>query len=190
MHKLSSTFILGYHGCYASIAEKLLAGNSFKKSENEYDWLGPGIYFWEANPDRGLEFVKEKLLREKKESAESAHVVGAIIELGNCLDLTTSDGVSYVKTAYGSLKKVTKKAGVGLPRNEGKDNLLRKLDCAVIRYLHDTLAEENAPPIDTVKGIFHEGDPLYENSGFYEKTHTQICVCNPAMIKGVFRVKI
>jgi len=33
-----------------------------------------------------------------------------------------------------------------------------------------------------------EGEPIYESAGFYSKTHVQIAVCNPACIKGVFRV--
>ena len=36
-------------------AERLLAGEPFQKSINDYDWLGHGIYFWEANPLCGLE---------------------------------------------------------------------------------------------------------------------------------------
>jgi hypothetical protein len=39
----------------------LLAGTAFKPSNNDYDWLGPGIYFWEANPLRGLEFAEEAI---------------------------------------------------------------------------------------------------------------------------------
>ena len=33
-----------------------------------------------------------------------------------------------------------------------------------------------------------EGERLYRTSGFRKQTHIQICVRNPAMIKGVFRV--
>jgi hypothetical protein len=36
--------------------------------------------------------------------------------------------------------------------------------------------------------VFIEGAPIYEGSGFFEKTHIQIAVCNPDCIKGVFRV--
>ena len=59
MHRLTSAFVLGYHGCDHSVGERLLAGTAFKLSDNDYDWLGPGIYFWEANPLRGLEFAQE-----------------------------------------------------------------------------------------------------------------------------------
>lgn len=39
---------------------------------------------------------------------------------------------------------------------------------------------------DTVKGVFTEGTPLYEGSGFREKTHIQIVVRDSQCIKGLF----
>jgi hypothetical protein len=81
-------------------------------------------------------------------------------------------------------------AGSRLPENSGgSDLLLRKLDCAVIQMLHDIRRSKRQDPIDTVSGIFIEGDPIYEDSGFHEKTHIQICVRNPNVIKGVFRIR-
>jgi hypothetical protein len=65
---------------------------------------------------------------------------------------------------------------------------LRKLDCAVINHIHASLKNKHAQPLDTVRGVFIEGGRIYENSGFFKKTHVQICVCNPASIKGVFRL--
>lgn len=65
---------------------------------------------------------------------------------------------------------------------------LLRLDCSVIERLHAIREANGDQPIDTVSGIFLEGRSLYENSGFYEKTHIQLCVSNPACIKGVFRV--
>jgi hypothetical protein len=78
-------------------------------------------------------------------------------------------------------------AGYDLPQN-GPDLLRRNLDCAVIEVLHDIRKDSGETPIDTVRGVFLEGSPIFEGSGFYAKTHIQICVCNPACIKGVFRV--
>jgi len=62
------------------------------------------------------------------------------------------------------------------------------LDHAVIQTLHKIRKDRADTAIDTVKGIFVEGHPIYAGSGFYEKTHIQIAVCNPDCIKGVFRV--
>jgi hypothetical protein len=64
VHRLSTSFILGYHGCDVRIAEALLEGKAFKQSLNDYDWLGPGVYFWEANPQRGLDFAIEASARK------------------------------------------------------------------------------------------------------------------------------
>lgn len=86
MHRLSATFVLGYHGCDKQVAEALLAGEPFKHSANDYGWLGPGVYFWEANPQRGLDFANESA-RRKNSTVKSPAVNGAIIDLGNCLDM-------------------------------------------------------------------------------------------------------
>lgn len=48
MHELSSSFILAYRGCDRSVAERLLDNKPFKISENQYDWLGSGVYFWDG----------------------------------------------------------------------------------------------------------------------------------------------
>src|SRR5262245_22992021 len=118
MHALSASFVLGYHGCDRTVAERLLAGDDFKPSNNEYDWLGPGIYFWEANPQRGLDFAKE-LVKTKRGKGKIAHpaVVGAVIELGLCMDLTTTAGTKQARTAYQRLVEIHKAAEVELPKN-------------------------------------------------------------------------
>jgi hypothetical protein len=186
VHRLTSAFILGYHGCDRDVGERLLAGSSFTPSNNDYDWLGPGVYFWEANPLRGLEFAIEASGR-KRSTISNPFVIGAVIELGLCLDVTTSSGVEWVRIAYESLVEVTRTAALELPSNS-KDKLRRNLDCAVIRRLHTILESQKLPPIDTLKGIFIEGEPAYPGSGFPEKTHIQVAVRNPRCIKGVFRV--
>ena len=102
MHRLTTSFVLGYHGCDRHVGERLLAGEPFKASQNDYDWLGPGIYFWEANPLRGLAFAQESS-RRSRAAIHTPFVVGAVIDLALCLDLTTAAGVAFVRTAYESL---------------------------------------------------------------------------------------
>ncbi|HEY0093198.1 MAG TPA: hypothetical protein VGB96_02685, partial [Archangium sp.] len=76
--------VVAYHGCDAAVAERLLQGEPFKPSANDYDWLGAGIYFWEYGADRALQFAREQTVRGKIHTP--AHV-GALIQLGNCFDL-------------------------------------------------------------------------------------------------------
>lgn len=63
---------------------------------------------------------------------------------------------------------------------------MRELDCAVIERIHQYNRENNERPYDSVRGVFIEGSPVYENSGIMEKTHTQLCIINPNCIKGYF----
>ena len=45
--------------------------------------------------------------------------------------------------------------------------------------------DTNKHEFDSVRGVFFEGDDLYENAGFKEKNHIQIAK-NPNCIKGYF----
>lgn len=187
MHRLSASFVLAYHGCHEDVAQKLVAGADFKPSENDYDWLGPGIYFWEANPRRGAQFIEEKSRRDGI-LPHGGSVVGAVVDLGLCLDLTTSAGIDLVKSAYEHFADATRSAGNVLPKNTD-DAMRRNLDCAVIRHLHRILGRARAARIQSVKGVFAEGGPIYPGAAILEKTHIQIAVCDPSCIKGVFRVR-
>jgi hypothetical protein len=191
VQRLSTTFILGYHGCDRRVAEDLLLNKPFEPSENDYDWLGSGIYFWETNPSRGLAWAEE-LQRHRKGTSDQIkdpYVVGAVIELGYCLDLLSFTGIELVKAGHWNFSLKIKEAGIEKPTNQGgKDLFLRHLDCAVINYIHNVNKNRGRQAFDTVRGVFLEGQPIYETSGFHEKTHIQICVRNPRNIKGVFRV--
>lgn len=188
MHSLTASFVFGYHGCDGRVAERLLAGDDFKKSTNAYDWLGHGIYFWETNPLRGLEFAKAlKSAPRGPSKIKKPAVIGAAIDLGLCLDLTTSAGVEQLRIAHKRLVEISAKAAFELPKNSA-DKLRRNLDCAVIQTLHQIRHEAGQPPIETVRGVFLEGSRIYRTAGFYEKTHIQICVCKQDAIKAVFRV--
>jgi hypothetical protein len=184
VHRLSASFVLAYHGCDGEVAERLLRKEPFAFSQNEWDWLGAGIYFWEANPARGLAFAAESAQRNGK-IIQNPTVIGAAIDLGFCLDLTTSLGLGETKAAYAELESFSLRAGVTLPRNkpDGRNNL----DCAVLNLVH-RLREGSKPSFDTVRGIFIESPTLYPGSAFGSKNHIQIAVRNPACIKGVFRV--
>ena len=186
MHRLSSSFVLGFHGCREEVAADLISGAAFQASQNDYDWLGSGVYFWLSDPERALSFIAEKFTREG--TGHRPAVVGAVIDLGLCLDLSTATGVDQVRQAYDGLYDIVQVAGEAMPVNAGGADLLKRhLDCAVINFLHEARRQTRVPPIDTVKGVFLEGGPAYPNAGIMTKTHVQIAVRNPDCIKGVFR---
>lgn len=188
MHTLSGGLVLGYRGCDERIGEALLRGESFGVSSNPWDWLGPGAYFWEANPKRGFDFAVElKTKANKHNKIETPFVIGAVINPGLCLDLSTKAGIEIVRDARDRLADIYTRANKPLPVNR-PDVLQRNLDCAVIQQVHDLREEQRVAPMDTVRGVFIEGEPIYPDSGFYDKTHIQMAVKNLDCIKGVFRV--
>ena len=115
-------------------------------------------------------------------------VLGAVIDLGYCMDLTDSKYLDELKEAYDTLLKLLKDLNQDVPQNTGKtpDNLLRRLDCAVIEMAHVINEQSGERAYDSVRGMFWEGGQLYPNAGFAEKNHIQICIRNPNCIKGFF----
>lgn len=181
---------IGFHGCDQSVVDKVITGKeNLLVSTNDYDWLGSGIYFWENNEERAYNWACE-LSKQSGSSIKSPAVIGAVIDLGYCFDLTDSTYLQELKDAYNFLVDYSKLTGQALPENKNigssTDLLLRKLDCMVIQMAHKIKRKANKRPYDSVRGVFWEGKPLYPNAGFAEKNHIQICICNPNCIKGYF----
>lgn len=267
--------VLGFHGTSQIIASKVInQEENLKPSDNDYDWLGGGVYFWQNNELRAIQFAEESIKR--KRSTDTPEAIGAVLDLGNCLDLLQSKNLLEVQSAYYSLGKMLGKSASQMPQNivanPAGDNLVRKLDCAVIalvhqirkdkfeaisllgcllrsfyyylsksndkniidnifldilnlienNYLQSALSKDDFDlivqmwkssnnknslkdysslkkmidnirimaleflPYDSVRGMFVEGKPLYDDAGFREEDHIQICICNPNCIKGVF----
>ena len=112
MDPASTSFILGYHGCDRTLAERVFAGKAMlDSSHNDYDWLGDGIYFWEAqcNP-RAFDFAVEVKNRPHPtaQKIKNPAVVGAIFDLGFCLNLLDSRYITMVSEAFDELKRSSK----------------------------------------------------------------------------------
>lgn len=190
MYNSPPSLTYGFHGTDKQTAMDLLINKiEFKASNEDYDWLGKGVYFWENNLERAKQYAEEA----KKRSASNIKepfVIGATIDLGNCLDLLNQQHLDKVAHAYTLLKELCKEEGIELPQNKnfGKNDTElknRQLDCAVIRFIH-TIAKETSDEFDSVRAVFQEGEDLYENAGFKKNNHIQIAILNPNCIKGIF----
>jgi len=77
-------------------------------------------------------------------------VLGAIIDLGNCLDLITRKYAPDPNQLL-MLKSQIKAIGGKMPVNadakgdKNSDKLVRKLDCAVVNYVHEIAKEADLP---------------------------------------------
>lgn len=168
MSRLATSFVLGYHGCDEKIGRKILSGKaSLAPSEKDFDWLGPGIYFWESDPRRALEWAQARVESNK---ITKPFVLGAIIDLGYCLDLSSREDLELLKLAHSALQTMLKADGLELPKNRNiphsgdQDRRLRNLDCAVIKHLHTMIADGQLGVLpagyDTIRGLFLEGTDI------------------------------
>jgi hypothetical protein len=119
-------------------------------------------------------------------TGEHPAVIGAIIQLGNCFDLTDEHNTKNIGAAYDLIRASYAAAGKPLPVNRGTDADLkgRFLDCLVINYY---LKQVAAVQYQTVRGAFREGEPIYDGSMIYQQTHVQVAVVDGACVLGVFR---
>ena len=190
MYTRKPSFIYGFHGLDEDIAIKILNKEmDFKSSNNNYDWLGNGIYFWENNFQRAEEYAIEDSKRASSK-IKKPFTLGAVIDLGNCFDLLEHQNLEFLKYAYNEFEKSLLEENKTLPKNKAFsfndfDFKNRELDCAVIRYAHK-IAKENGMEFDSVRAGFWEGEPLYSGAGFKEKNHIQLAILNTNCIKGVF----
>lgn len=193
MYSKRSGLVLAFHGCDQSVVGGVISGaTALRNSTNKYDWLGHGVYFWDNSPSRALEFATSLSETPRRNSIpiKNPAVIGAVINLGLCLDLLDYKNLSLLKESYGILSVSSNAIGKALPINKvvsnSEDLLLRELDCAVIETLHQFRKQQRELPFDSVRGVFWEGKKLYQNAGFREKDHIQLCIRNPNCIKGYF----
>lgn len=145
MYSAGTGIVYGFHGCDRSIAEKIINQQiTLKNSENEYDWLGNGMYFWENSPSRALEHANnlKKNPGRAKNPIQDPCVIGAIIHLGNCLDLLDYENLQILKAGFELLKATTEKLPKNIAIGQLNELMVRNLDCAVIQTIHEVRREE------------------------------------------------
>eukprot|EP01013_Petalomonas_cantuscygni_P039963 TRINITY_DN71646_c0_g1_i1.p1 TRINITY_DN71646_c0_g1~~TRINITY_DN71646_c0_g1_i1.p1 ORF type:complete len:103 (+),score=0.26 TRINITY_DN71646_c0_g1_i1:182-490(+) len=102
MYSSKPTIVYGFHGLDKDIAISILNQKSeFKHSNNKYDWLGNGVYFWENNLERAHQYALQDSQRAAS-NVKDPFVLGAVIELGNCLDLLDQNIMIFLKKLISS----------------------------------------------------------------------------------------
>jgi hypothetical protein len=172
--------VVGYHGCTDSIAEAIVAAGRFRPSENRYDWLGYGVYFWEYAPYRALEWARLLALQRGEKPA----VLAATIQLKNCVNLMDVEHHNSLIETHRNL--VALYGEEQLPKNTARgghfrDRLVIDTHCDNIALLGQT--------VDTVRGTFPEGEPIYPGSKILSLAHTQIAVRNTNCIHRLELIK-
>ncbi len=181
--------VIAYHGCDRKVRDQVLAGNAaLKASENDYDWLGRGIYFWEYGYERAREWAEEQKRRKR---LEEPAVLGAILHLGNCFDLLDVQYTGILADAYPRFSRALRAYGIQLPENaplrpDDEDFLLRRGDCAVVNWAVKESEMDTLRTYHSVRGLFQEGETAFPGSSIKRKSHIQIAVRDTTCILGYF----
>ena len=185
--------VVGYHGCDAAVAEKVLAGRAdLSFSRNAYDWLGVGVYLREHGPHRAYEWAVEqarlagaKVRNPSGPRSENQpwRVLGSVRHRQH-----TAFGqvVSQVPSLHAAEPHPMPQNRDAAQSRRG-DKVLRFRDCAVIDYALSRLLETERVAYQTVRGVFLEGGPAFPGSEIALKSHIQIAVRDPKCVAEFFR---
>ena len=166
--------IRGYHGTSATQAA-VIVRDGFLASDNDYDCLGNGVYFFED----GL--APARAWAKRAHPSEPA-VVQADIHLEDCMDLKDRLGwVPLLAQAHGEVLRVNREQGRPLPRQTSDTH---RLDRAVIEFTVAILEREGMR-IRAVRGVFAEGAPAFPGSFLSEGSHVQVAVRDTHLISNV-----
>ena len=177
---LSPRTIVGCHGCTRAVADAILAQGAFRPSENEYDWLGRGVYFWEYAPYHALEWARLICLQRSGEPA----VIAVTIRLGHCINLMDVKDHADLRITHDRLVEFYGEEN--LPKNTARGGHFR--DRLVLDTYCDFIGIQGST-IDTVRGTFPEGEPIYPSSKILSLAHTQIAVRNSDCIVRMELIK-
>ena len=166
----------GYHGTSRDRLA-IIAKEGFRVSENDYDWLGTGIYFFQDAPHRAREWATAR-------HGQSGVVLGAEIEPADCMNLLDTEWFSFLNDAYNGFLEHCKRSGRLLPVQRGGAH---RLDRAVIDYACGAL-QQAGRTIRSVRAAFSEGAPVFPKSALFSLAHVQIAVRDPSAIRRVWIV--
>jgi hypothetical protein len=163
-------------------AERLVSGDDFKASDEDDEWFGRGIYFWEHAFKQAWWWAKTH-----KKHPEPA-VIGAVIRLGNCFDLLDPGNAVILREFYEKMIDDMAANNITPPLNV---RTRRKLDCALFNYMFSD-CEQAKKPLDTSRAVYVPTSALKricKGSWISEETHIQVCVRNPNSILAVWHVR-
>ncbi|MBI1929403.1 hypothetical protein HYR99_34805 [Candidatus Poribacteria bacterium] len=173
----SRAIVYGYHGTSIDSADAILQ-SGFEVSHNDYDWLGKGIYFFQEAPQRAWEWATDH--------HSNPAVIGALIEINNFIDLLDLGWFEILNESYHLLVDEYTRTRRQVP-DQNRESGAHRLDCAVIDFAIDRI--ENTSKIYGVRAAFAEGEPVFENSALLDRTHVQIAVRDPSVIKHIWLEK-
>jgi hypothetical protein len=179
--------IVGYHGTKRETARRIIQGEAdFDPSENDDDWLGHGVYFWEYAPQQAWLWANQR--RRSQGWDDEIAVVGSMIRLGVCFDLLDPENVKDLGLLYQAFLRASRESNLRPPTNVRSKKIL---NCRVFNFTYEWYLDAR-PAIDTFRTVFvptTKTDRIWKGIGINAHAHIQVCVRNPDCILGTWLVK-
>lgn len=159
---------IGYHGTTKELAEKIINDREFKVSNQDEDWLGPGVYFFEDDYHQAKNFGKKA--RKYSEWA----VVKSKIKADAVFDLIQSEDFIFFDKTFKLIVSRYEK----INKNKIRNKVTNKVVFNMI-YEHR--------PYDLVRGVFTvpKGKNIKISGTKYSHSQIQLCVRNLECIKSI-----
>lgn len=182
--------ILLYHATSRDAWEKIKASGGMLPSTNNYDWLGKGIYFWQAAPIRA--WIWKRFYARPRLRAEDTVVLEypMTVNPADCLDLLD---IRWHKL-LGHLGRAVPEGWrvSGIDEATIQQRLRRNritstphphfLDCEAINQICDVLEHRHKVRIRLVRAAFQHLDHIYPYSAFRQGDHVQVAVRDPDLV--------
>lgn len=167
--------VYGYHSTSMAAAIEIIK-SGFKPSNNDYDWLGAGVYFWQDAPIRAKQWAQSVYPQQPA-------VIKSLIRLDNCIDLLDVGWFPDIRALYNIFVNNYRSENLPLPiQNPGRSKAHR-LDRTFFDYAVEAINLSSARKVETIRSVFVEGENIYPSSAIYDLAHVQIAVRNTACIK-------
>lgn len=165
---------IGYHGTRLEYAQRIL-DEDFRPSENNWEWLGHGVYFWQDAPERAFAWAKEWHGRSGYKGPIG--VVAARIQLFDFVDLLEQAGMKLVKDfASAFLDKL-----VDQDRRLVNEYPIHRLDCELFNSITNVLLSKGIE-VRGFRAACVEGEPITKGSPIFDQSHVQLSVIDQTTI--------
>ena len=173
--------VYGYHGTSQTKAESIL-DRGFRASDNDYDWLGTGIYFFQDAPLRAKQWAIEQ-------HPQNPAVICARIELDNCIDLFDVGWFPILKNVYDLFIEQYQTTSQPLPKQNPFRSKAHRLDCAFFNFASKLISKQGQI-VSSTRAVFVEGEQIFPDSAVFDLAHVQIAVKNSVSIKECYLIEV
>ncbi len=147
-------------------------------SQNPWDWLGDGVYFWQDAPHRARSWGEEWA---RKSPDDQLAVIRAKLTLEDCIDLLDTEWMDVIRDFAKAFASLHRRQATELKNRAGGRH---DLDAAFFNFLVESLGRQGVA-VRSIRAALAEGEPILEGSPIRLKSHVQIAIRDLTLIEDL-----